>query len=104
MRDDEFVDLATAVATLRDQLTTARAARGDDDPRFVVGKVQVELAVEARRDLGGEGGVQFGVFTLKGKGGGSNKSTHRVVLELTPLDSAGASFEIHGDVPEPPPQ
>jgi hypothetical protein len=100
--DDDFVELAEAIAVLRTQLHTAQQARLDGDPRFVVGKVEVELAVEARRDASGEAGIQFGVFTLKGKGGGSSASTHRVKLELTPLDASGAAFEVHSDVAEPP--
>jgi hypothetical protein len=102
--EDEFVELAEAIAVLRDQLATAREAGMGASPRFTVGPVDVEFTVEARRNVGGKAGVQFGVFTAGVQGGGSTASTHRVRLTLTPHGEDGGDFEVHGSVPAPPPR
>lgn len=100
--DGEFVELAEAIAVLREQLRSAQEAGEGQEPRLLVGRVEVELAVEARRDGGGEAGVQFGVFTLKGRGGVSSASTHRLRLELVPRTSDGEEYVVHGRVSQPP--
>lgn len=102
MVDEDFVELAEAIGVVRDQLRLAREAGEDQEPRFVVGRVEVEFAVEARRDGGAEGGVQFGVFTLKGRAGVSAGSTHRVRLELTPETDAGGDYRVRDEASGPP--
>jgi hypothetical protein len=100
--DDEFVELAEAIAVLREQLSHAREAGEGASPRFVVGPVEVEFTVEARRDVGGKVGVQFGVITAGAQGGGSSAATHRLKLTLTPQGEDGGDFEVHGSVTAPP--
>ena len=100
--DDEFVELADAIRVVREQLVLARETGDGQEPRFVVGRVEMEFAVEIRRDAGGEGGVQLGVLTLKAGGGGSSATTHRVRLELTPQTGSGDPYEVRDRVAEPP--
>ncbi|GAA5197373.1 hypothetical protein GCM10023322_68480 [Rugosimonospora acidiphila] len=102
MVDDEFVELAEAIAVLRDQLGAAREAGEGASPRFAVGPVEVEFTIEARRNVDGKVGVQFGVFTAGGQGGGSSAATHRVKLTLTPHSDDGGDFEVHGSITSPP--
>jgi hypothetical protein len=100
--ENEWVELSVAIQVLREQLLIAKEAGDGAEVRFEVGKVEVELGLEAKRIGGGEGGLQFGVFTLKGKGEMSSGSTNRLKLELLPRDASGGSLEIKGQVDEPP--
>lgn len=97
----DWVELSAAIQVLREQLLLAKAAGAGADVSFEVGKVEVELGLEARRSAAGGGGLQFGVFTLNGKGEVSSGSTHRLRLELLPRDASGRTLEINGEVDGP---
>jgi hypothetical protein len=99
MADEVWVDLATAIGQIREQLATARADAVGSDVLFTVGKVEVELGVEATRESGGGMGLNFGVVTWEGKGAGTSTSTHKVCLELLPHDTVGGSIDVEGQVP-----
>jgi len=98
---DDFVELAEAVEVIRGQLQMARESGEGQTPQFTVAKVEVELAVEIRR----EGGLKVGVPVFGISGGGSSAATHRVRLELVPEGEDGGSFRIRDRAPGgPPPQ
>lgn len=103
MVEDDWVELATAIQVLRDQLAAARDTGQGQDIRFEVAKVEVEFAVEAKKVGGGGLGVKFGVISVDGKGERSSGATHRLRLELTPRDAQGQPFEVSGTVAELPP-
>lgn len=87
--DEPWVGLAEAVGALRAELEAAADAAGDHPRfRFEVEPVELEFALEVRRDGASEAGVRFGVVTLGGKGGVSAASTHRLKLVLKPQDGA----------------
>lgn len=84
--DDELViPLAGAIRALRRELLEAVQAGGDEEIRFALGPVELELQVEASRELGGETGVKFWLVSVAGKGGRSSSSSHTVRLTLTPV-------------------
>lgn len=98
----EWMELSEAIQVLREQLLIAKAAGEGSKVSFSVGKVEVELGLEARRSGGGGGKLQFGVFALDGKGEYSSGTTHRLRLELLPTDEEGKTLEIKGRVNELP--
>jgi hypothetical protein len=106
-KPQEWLDVADAIGQLRDQLSKAReaavrAASRGEDVLFTVGKAQVELAVEARRELDGRVGFKVWVAEVGGQGSISSGSSHRLHLELLPHDQAGGSIDVSGRVATPP--
>lgn len=99
--DQDWVELSEAIRQLRVQLSDARAMAVGQDVTFTVGVVEVELAVEAHREVGAGGGIRFGVVSLEGKGGVSSGSTNRVRVQLQP-HHLGVDLEVGGHVDQPP--
>ncbi|MDQ2879763.1 MAG: hypothetical protein M3Y48_00465 [Actinomycetota bacterium] len=56
MGDENWIDLADAIGDLRAQLSKTRQAALGKDVLFTVGKAEIELEAEARREAGGGGG------------------------------------------------
>jgi hypothetical protein len=96
MGDQDWVELADAIDQLRTQLSTAQVRAAGKDVLFSVGKTEIEMAVEARREGGVGGGIKFGIVSLEGKGSLSSGSTHRLKLELTPHDLLGRDIDVSG--------
>lgn len=102
MDDGNWVDLADAIAELRIQLSTARTNAVGKDVLFTVGKAEIELTVEARREGGGGLGFKFGIVSVDGKGSMSSGSAHRLRLELTPHDPSGGDIDVRDRVEKLP--
>lgn len=97
MSDEPWVGVAEAVAALREELERAATAGASSGSslRFEVQPVELEFALEVRREGGGAGGVRLGVVTLGVKGGVSSMSTHRLKLALKPIDgSTGGPWKV----------
>jgi hypothetical protein len=91
----EEIELSAAVRAIREQLTLA-AQEGENSPiRFGVGPIQMEFAVELRREAGAKGGVKAWVVSADAEAKRSQGTTHRVSFTLTPTDAAtGRDIEI----------
>ncbi len=83
---DAGIDLADAVAAVRDQLMEAAARGVGERIGFVVGPIQLEFTVELRKDATAKAGVRAWVFTADASVGASSVRTHKVALTLTPKD------------------
>jgi hypothetical protein len=92
--DDEQVELADAIAALREQLGEALRAGSDEDVRFRLGPVELEFALTVKKDLHAEGGIKFWVISLGAGGGMSHDTVHRVKLVLQPVDVASEDLEV----------
>ncbi|MDF3292629.1 trypco2 family protein [Streptomyces silvisoli] len=89
------IDLVTAVQALRAQITEAAATDSDSDIRFQVGPIELEFTVALTRDRSVKGGVKAWVVTADADAKRSTAQTHRVKLNLTPVNAAtGTSPEI----------
>ncbi|MGZ9158561.1 MAG: trypco2 family protein [Nitrospira sp.] len=69
-------------------------ARGEGkELRFSVDQIELELALEIRREAAGKGKIEFKVFgsgvELDGKGGQSRSNAHRIKLILKPPAGSG---------------
>ncbi|GLW91351.1 trypco2 family protein [Actinokineospora globicatena] len=95
------IELADAVAALRDELIAA--ASRDVDPRvsFTVGPIELELAVELKRDVSAKAGFKAWVVTGEAKAGLAQTRTHKVKVQLTAKDAEGADLLVHGRADRP---
>lgn len=83
-------DLAEAVASLRDELLDAVAQRpAEAGVSFEVGAIEMEFAVESRKDVGGKGGIRFWVVNAEASAQRSTAAQHRVRVTLTPRSANG---------------
>lgn len=100
---EERLDLADAIALLRDQVADARGrispgsadAAGDDKGvLFSLGEVTLELGVELTRTRQAGGGVRFSVISLSGKKESADKATHKVTVQLRPHLPGGGDLDV----------
>ncbi|GAB2756635.1 trypco2 family protein [Streptomyces bullii] len=84
------IELAAAVAALRDELTRAVEARGaEQEISFQVGFIELEFAVELRQDARGKAGFKAWVVSGDGEAGVARGRTHRVLVTLRPQGTDG---------------
>ncbi|WP_235057958.1 trypco2 family protein [Yinghuangia soli] len=105
------IELADAVAALRDELldaaaraTAARtAAAGAPDLEFAVGPIEMEFEVELRRDASAKAGFKAWVLSGETSAGIAQTRTHRISVSLTPRARGGGDLLISAEVAPPPP-
>ena len=88
MSDFEEIELSAAVRAVREQLAQAALDGTGSAVRFEVGPIQMEFAVEIRREAGVRGGVKAWVLSADAEAKASRGTTHRVSFTLTPKDAA----------------
>jgi hypothetical protein len=95
------IELADAVAAVREELLHA-AARGIGQPvEFLVGPIALEFAVELRQDAKARAGFKAWVVSGDAEGGLSRGRTHRVSMTLTPIRPGGGDWLVAGDPARP---
>jgi hypothetical protein len=92
MTDIPAVDLTTAVAAVRDQLTAAAQAAADSPLRFEVGPITMEFAVEFTQDHSAKGGLKAWVLTAEAEARRATATTHRITFTLTPTTPEGPAY------------
>jgi hypothetical protein len=93
MADEVEIPLANAIRALRREIVEAVRAGSGEEIRFALGPVELELQVEAAREVGGEAGVKFWLVSIGGKGSRSSGTSHTVRLTLTPVRTSAAAGE-----------
>jgi hypothetical protein len=90
------IELADAVAAVRDELLKAQTRGAGQAIVFEVGPVEMEFEVELRADA--NAGGKFRVWAVSAEAGASvsRGRTHRVAFTLTPKRADGGGLEIHG--------
>jgi Trypsin-co-occurring domain 2 len=88
------LELAAAVATVRDELLKAAKSAVDQDIRFEVGDVTMEFSVEMRKDVKAKFGFTAWVVTAEAGGGVARSDVHKVALSLRPHLRDGQSVEV----------
>ncbi|MFD3482927.1 trypco2 family protein [Streptomyces sp. NPDC058665] len=95
------IDLTQAVQVVRDQLMAAASHSTGQDLRFDVGEIQMEFAVELRRDTRVKGGVKAWVVSADADTGRGTAHTHKVAFTLKPKDArTGGDWEIGNAGPD----
>lgn len=92
---EDPIDLADAIAAIRDQLVDAAGRGAGSDIGFEVGPIELEFTVALKRDARAKGGVRAWVFSVDGEVGEAYDRTHRVAVTLTPKSrTTGGSVEV----------
>lgn len=91
------IELASAVAAVRDELMYAAACGVGQPVQFMVGPIELEFVVELRKDAKAKAGFKAWVVSGDGEGALSQGRTHRVSVTLTPIDSRGNDWLVVGD-------
>lgn len=91
------IELANAVAVVRDELMYATACGVGQPMQFVVGPIEMEFTVELRQDTSAKAG--FKAWVVSGDAGVdvSRGRTHRVSVTLTPVRHGGGDVLVGGD-------
>ncbi|MET9081164.1 trypco2 family protein [Streptomyces sp. NPDC004237] len=90
------IGLAAAIEELRQELYEAQDQGARQQFAFEIREAELELLLELRNDVKGDGKLQFGVATVGGDAGHSSSRSHRLTLKLQIKDRAagGGSPEI----------
>ncbi|MFE2587653.1 trypco2 family protein [Streptomyces anthocyanicus] len=94
---EDWLDLADAIALLRNQVTEAQdrlAAGHDRGVLFGLGEITLELGMELTRTNGVDGGLRFSVAKFGGKRETADKSTHKVTVRLDPRRLDGRPVDV----------
>ncbi|WP_336159983.1 trypco2 family protein [Amycolatopsis sp. VC5-11] len=91
------IELADAVASVRDELLEAAGRGAGAGVVFVVGPVELEFAVELRRDAKVKAGFKAWVVSGDAEGGVARGRTHKVKVTLTPRASGGGDLLVAGE-------
>lgn len=83
------LELADAVASLRDELVQAVTRGAGQDLAFQVGPVELEFSVELRQDARAKAGFKAWVVSGDAEAGAARGRTHRVMVTLTPKSREG---------------
>jgi hypothetical protein len=91
----EEAGLAETIEVLRRELRKAQDAGFGGDVRFSVDSVEVELAIEVEKKVGGEASIKvLNLLSIGGQGERAKSATNRVKVVLQPIGLKGASFEV----------
>ena len=91
----EDAGLAETIEVLRGELRKAQDVGRNNDVRFSVGSVEVELAIEVVKKAGGEAAIKvLNLLSIGGQGERSRSETNRVTVVLNPIGVHGEPFEV----------
>lgn len=85
-----MIELAEVIRQLRGELDRARANAGDEELRFELGPIELEVMVGLEKDAGAVAKVRFWVVELGGDARVSATNTQRIKLTLNPTLPAAA--------------
>lgn len=91
------IELADAVAALRDELLAASAKGVGAGLNFEVGPIELSFEVELRRDAKAKAGFKAWVVTGDAEAGAGHTRKHRVTLTLTPKSPGGGGVLVGSD-------
>ena len=92
------IPLAEAIRALRSELVEAARQGANEEVRFALGPIDLELQIEASTEVGVDGGIKFWLVSLEGSGSRTSAATHTVKLSLTPINASGEDFIIDSRV------
>lgn len=91
------IELADAVATLRDELVEAAARGVGAGTEFVVGPIELEFTIALTRDAKAKGGFKAWIVSGDVEAAVSRAHTQQVRITLTPRQSGGGDLLVGGD-------
>jgi hypothetical protein len=96
--------LADAVRGVRAELQAAMVEGEGKGLRFEVGPVELEFAVDVRKEVGAEVGARVYVVSFGARGSQAQTATHRLKLTLQPMDDQGNPARVNTTLPSIPGQ
>ncbi|WP_220503620.1 trypco2 family protein [Microbispora sp. H13382] len=104
LNNEELIGLAEWLEQLRTELGTASVAGKDQDIRFELGPIDLEVEVTATQERGGKGGIKLWVLNGDASKKRTSGTTQRIKISLTPRQADGASLQVSdrvtGTMPE----
>ncbi|GGT37747.1 trypco2 family protein [Streptomyces purpureus] len=98
MTSIDRIELADAIASVRDQLVEAATRSSGLPLSFEVGDIDMEFTIELRKEVKGSGKVKAWVVEAGADGSRTSGQTHRVSFTLTPKDTrTGGSWLVGND-------
>src|ERR1044072_1019993 len=91
------IELAAAVAALRDELVAAAGRAPEAGVSFKVGPIELEFAVELKVDAKVKSGIKAWVVSADAEAGVARGRTHRVKVTLNPVDAQGKALLVAAD-------
>ncbi|MFJ9665135.1 trypco2 family protein [Streptomyces sp. NPDC101219] len=98
MAAEMWVGLADAVRGVRAELDAAQKEGAGREVGFEVGQIELEFAVDVRKEAAGEAGARVYVLSLGARGSVAATATNRMKLVLTPKDQQDRSLRVVGPV------
>jgi hypothetical protein len=95
------IELADAVAAVREELMNAAASGIGQPVEFLVGPIEMEFVVELRQDANAKAGFRAWVVSGDAELGVSRGRTHRVSLTLTPVGAVRVAGDPEARQPGP---
>ena len=92
------IPLAEAIRALRRELVEAVREGEDEELRFALGDIDLELQVEVSKEAGGEAGIAFWLVTIGGKASRTSGTTHTIRLSLSPVSATGEDLIVRSQV------
>jgi uncharacterized SAM-dependent methyltransferase len=89
MKEEPLIEIGELVTSLRREIQASIQDAKDEDLRFNVHSIELELKVTAKKSVEGGGGIKFWVFDASAKGGATREDAQTVKLMLTPVSSTG---------------
>ncbi|MGW1887126.1 trypco2 family protein [Streptomyces sp. NPDC001970] len=102
MPDAVWVGLAEAVRGVRAELQAAMAQGRGEPLRFEVGTVELEFAVDVRKEKAGDATAKVFVLSLGGKASNATADSHRLKITLQPTDAQGNPAKVSSRIDELP--
>lgn len=95
MADEPQVPVASFIRALRRELVAAVTEGEEQEVRFALGPIELELQVEVSSTGAGEAGVRFWVLAIGGKAERTSGRTQTLRLTMTPVRGSN----VPGDTP-----
>jgi Trypsin-co-occurring domain 2 len=92
------IELATLLASLRSEINRARLDAADEEVRFRVDSIHLELQVAVEKAAEADAGVRFWVVSMGGKGTAKSAETHVIKLDLAAVTKTGDAVLTGDDV------
>ncbi len=82
--DTNNIELAEMIGKLRGELQKAQTQGQDEDLKFRIGDIEVELQIGVTREAGAKGGVKFWVYNAEAEGKLASETVQKLRLKLKP--------------------
>jgi hypothetical protein len=96
------IPLGEAIRALRKEIVAAVREGQDEDLRFGLGPIELELQMAMSREAGAEAGISFWIVTIGGKASTTSAQTHTVRLTLTPIGAGDEGVLVTDEVAQRP--